>query len=71
MRMANGEWRMAGGEWQVGREKMVYFDLISRVVFTNNTAIRHTPCFIPTPRHTFSTITETPEITADTAGARE
>jgi hypothetical protein len=33
-RMANGEWRMANG---VGSEKMAYFCLFSRVVFTNNT----------------------------------
>jgi hypothetical protein len=36
--MAYGEWRMANGDWRVGREKMAYFGLISRVVFTNNTA---------------------------------
>jgi hypothetical protein len=33
-RVANGEWRMADGEllMAVGREKMVYFDLIYRGV---------------------------------------
>jgi hypothetical protein len=35
--MAFAEWRMANGEWQLGREQIVYFGLISRVVFTNNT----------------------------------
>jgi hypothetical protein len=30
---------MAYGEWQMGSEKMAYFGLFSRVVFTNNTVL--------------------------------
>jgi hypothetical protein len=45
-RMANGGWRLANGGWRTangerrmaaGSENIAYFDLISWVVFTNNT----------------------------------